>query len=266
MKNVKVQLCLWSVLLIVGLATVSARGDLVGYWSFENSANIGEDSSGQSNELTPIGDAAYADDSTRGGVLQLDGDGDYLTSATFPTGVPTGLDANYTMAMWFKYAGGSISGGGDFLIGWGTGYVAYQTTALSLYPSNGLYSMWYGSGTAFVQNISGSTAVLYDGDWHHVALTYDGNARRLYLNGELVGTKELSGGSPTANNFSIGHTLVGSAIADYDGFLDDVVICDTVLSQSEIQDVMNGNIPEPATMVIMMAGGILTVFRKRTKS
>ncbi|MHA2305131.1 MAG: LamG domain-containing protein, partial [Candidatus Hodarchaeales archaeon] len=65
--------------------------------------------------------------------------------------------------------------------------------------------------------------------WYHVAGTYDGSIMRLYLNGELVGSHEVSGISWGWNQVDLSHA--GEAL---DGLLDEVAIYNRTLSAEEI--------------------------------
>ena len=72
------------------------------------------------------------------------------------------------------------------------------------------------------------------GAWTHLAMTYDGAALRLYVNGVQVGSKPLSGNiTPTANPLWIGGN---SPYGEYfNGRIDEVRVYRAALSQAEIQ-------------------------------
>lgn len=74
----------------------------------------------------------------------------------------------------------------------------------------------------------------YNGDWHHVAGTYDGRVVKLYVDGILEGTTTHTGSiAGTTDNVNMARN---SEITDrsYDGMLDDVRIYSYALSPAEI--------------------------------
>ncbi|NLT78146.1 MAG: hypothetical protein GXX98_16630, partial [Planctomycetes bacterium] len=77
--------------------------------------------------------------------------------------------------------------------------------------------------------------VLVEGQWLHVAGTWDGAAQRLYLNGEEVATLTPSGVLGTGTMFRLS-SPDGEPL---DGMLDEVRVYDRALSGQEITAVMN---------------------------
>ncbi|MHA2074159.1 MAG: LamG domain-containing protein [Candidatus Hodarchaeales archaeon] len=71
--------------------------------------------------------------------------------------------------------------------------------------------------------------VLYEGDWQHVAGTYDGSVMRLYHDGMPIGSQEVTG-----TTFSLNWLEFSSEGAPIDGFLDEVAIYNRALSAEEI--------------------------------
>ena len=76
-----------------------------------------------------------------------------------------------------------------------------------------------------------------DGEWHHVAGTYDGSDFKLYLNGE-VDAETSPGTEPDThdNVFFIGGCDVGGYWMS--GIIDEVVLYDRSLSEKEINDLI----------------------------
>jgi len=76
--------------------------------------------------------------------------------------------------------------------------------------------------------------------WQHFAWVYDGAAVKLYVNGNLKGSKAASG-SFTSNTipFAIGRSIAGGGLNFYwGGRIDEVTAWSKALSQAEIQDMM----------------------------
>ncbi len=86
-----------------------------------------------------------------------------------------------------------------------------------------------------------SLNVIPTGTWTHLASTYDGQTFSLYVNGEMVASKAVTGQvcqSPK-NHFVVGASIHGGARNFVKGAIDDVRIFDTPLSEAEIQTYMN---------------------------
>ena len=70
--------------------------------------------------------------------------------------------------------------------------------------------------------------------WSHLALTYDGSAVRLYVNGELVNTKTKTGAITTSTTpLAIGSDSFYGQY--YNGRLDEIRVYNTALTQTQIQ-------------------------------
>jgi Concanavalin A-like lectin/glucanases superfamily len=77
------------------------------------------------------------------------------------------------------------------------------------------------------------TAALALNTWSHLAVTYDGSALRLYVNGAVVATTAVAGSIPTSNGaLRMGGNSVWGEW--FGGLLDDVRIYNRALSAGEI--------------------------------
>lgn len=80
-----------------------------------------------------------------------------------------------------------------------------------------------------------------DGDWHHIAYTYDGNDVRLYVNGEEefhVTGIELDTGVEGYTDVEIGTQMGGNP---FEGAMEDVRIFDVALSAEDIKTLSEMN-------------------------
>jgi hypothetical protein len=88
---------------------------------------------------------------------------------------------------------------------------------------------------------------LIDGNWHHLAVTFDGSNTRIYLDGVLrpitVGTGTTHGrwgNFPTPVNARIGaRALAGGNVNVFRGALDEVTLYDRALSAAEVAAIFN---------------------------
>jgi hypothetical protein len=213
---------------------------LVGYWKFDdytsgsivNSQTIGlKDSSGYNNNATAYntnGTGMSFVDGKVGGAVRFDGTDDYLS-------LPHAGGSAITMAFWVKWDWDGISrgrftrketgtGNGDFIFGEG------GTQNFGLYlgggtPSPGFYNTANGGIT--------------EGNYHHIAWTYDKTTLKIYINGVLK--KEVAVERTTdfdSDPISLGRPY-GVDTEDFKGDMDEVRIYNRVLSAVEVVALYN---------------------------
>ncbi|MEL6674467.1 MAG: FG-GAP-like repeat-containing protein [Bacteroidota bacterium] len=155
--------------------------------------------------------------------LDFDGLNDHVIVSN-PSGIPVG-DSHYTLEAWI-YA---ESMGNFGIIGYGNYGNSNQVNALRLSGSQIVHYWWDNDVRINVGDISGK--------WQHVAATYDGQERRIYLNGQLIGGGQSSNHIvPDANNLTVGKTFGNEY---FNGKLDEVRIWNVKRSQAEIQQAMH---------------------------
>ncbi|MFT4532664.1 MAG: hypothetical protein ACI9P5_000008 [Saprospiraceae bacterium] len=76
-------------------------------------------------------------------------------------------------------------------------------------------------------------------DWHHVAVTYNGNTLLLYVDGDLSGSMVTS---MTTDSFPVYIGATSESTGYYKGLLDEVIIYNKQLTQTEIRRQMNKSI------------------------
>ena len=119
-----------------------------------------------------------------------------------------------------------------------------------------------GSARGFGQN------ALSDAEWHHLVVTRSGTDVltdvAVYVDGVAMSQTALGAGSmSTADAIRIGARADGTQRAD--GGMDEVALFNTELSASDVTDLYNAAIPEPATMTLLGVGGLLALVRRRRK-
>lgn len=222
-----------AVLLLAG----SARASLVAYWPFNSAGTLGNDAAGGSS-LTASG-ATFTATGRFGGGLQLSGGGQFLSGTV--NNLPIG-DSTYTQSAWIK----PNVLGPQGIVGWGNYGAVRQVNAFRLFDSgNGFRHYWWGADL----DATGLSTTLNNGSWHHVATTYDGTTRRIYLNGVQVNADTPGANGATAANFRIGSTNNGEF---FNGSIDDVAIYNHALTAAEVASLAGGASP--------MAGPSITNF------
>jgi hypothetical protein len=94
-----------------------------------------------------------------------------------------------------------------------------------------------------VREVRGTTRVPPNA-WTHLAVTYDGSALHLYVNGTLVNTRARSGEIATSNGvLRIGGTAIREQF--FSGRIDEVRIYNRALTAAEIQSDMNTPVSGP---------------------
>jgi len=229
-----------------------SEGALVGYWNFDNPASVGQ--AQVSDNLETVGNAAYSASGRYGGGLQLDGVGDYLrkdAALSLATGLPTG-DSSFTVMAWIRTTAVARNG----IIGWGNFGTAGQVHAFRTGPTAGEELTHYSWGAAYDIDESTGSAI-FNGQWHHVAATYDSatGLKTLYFDGAQLGsTFAVPDLAITAQNFRIGATNHPFGTEEFNGTMDEMKVYNNALTLSEIQAAA---VPEPSGVTLWLIGGAL---------
>jgi hypothetical protein len=88
------------------------------------------------------------------------------------------------------------------------------------------------------RQVFNSGAGLLDGNWHHLALTYNGAALVSYIDGAQTATNPVTGAITTGSPTNIGN--YGGYYAN--GYIDDVRIYNRALSANEVKQLYSSNI------------------------
>jgi len=226
--------------LAIGLAlsmAPAAQAALVGYWTYDNGGNLGQDSSPQGNDLVASGTPTQAaGGGVFGSALELNGTNAILVpSGGFPTGVPTG-GSSYTVSTWFNPDSAANNGG---MVGWGNYGSNGQTNCTRMNGTNRIHAYWWNNdlGTPDVGNlVTGNPPA----GWHHVINTYNASTteQRIYIDGVQVAARTAAAPNVGAANFAVGKTF---GTEYFDGRLDDTAIYDTTISANQARSLGTGH-------------------------
>lgn len=199
--------------------------DYVGYWSLDSSS-VGD----------IFGDATYSR-----GVLELDGDGDYIDLGNSPA---FSLNGEFSIGAWVYKSGNSINTFGKTgtilgkEISSNTGYVLeVHDETKEDYP---LYVRCIIPGVSF----SGKTTFYSNNQiemrrWQHIFCTYDGENARIYIDGVEDSSSTASGSiSVGEDSLKIGYSKgSGNSNNYWNGSIDEVLVYNRALTAEEIEEV-----------------------------
>ena len=216
------------------LATTPTPPGLVGAWGFEEGAGTTTaDASGKGN-LGTVSGASWTTQGRYGNALSFDGSSSVVRVADSAS---LDLSTAMTLSAWIRPAATQS--------GWRT-IMQRETDAYFLNASNSVGPLRPSGGGTLggnTQFLSGPTASPVSA-WTHVAITYDGAALRLFINGTQVASQATTGAiQATDNPLWIGGN---SPYGEYfQGLIDEVRVYNRALTQADIQADMNGPVPGP---------------------
>ncbi|HRS11833.1 MAG TPA: discoidin domain-containing protein [Sedimentisphaerales bacterium] len=228
--------------LAIVLANVLQAADpsLIGWWKLdEDSGATAFDSSGNGNHGALRGSATLGVEGILRGAVLMDGDGDYIDCGSSDV---FNIRNALTLAAW-------VWADPDF------GYPDWSGIIMRGGPNIDTFALYYngpnkqlgfkttGAPTEWTASAANGAAALFDREWHHVAATYDGQTKTIYLDTAVVTTASASGQIETS---STGRLLLGAgrdlAVPTHllVGRLDDARIYSRALSVAELAAVMEG--------------------------
>ena len=212
--------------------TVNLTQGLVGHWTFDQTSGTqATDATGSHNgTLTnfPTNNSQWVTGQV-GNALDFDGSNDRVVVSDTPE---LDITDQITLAAWINVDSFSDWEG---IITKGTSNIPY---AMDLRADGSLsftanYSITGGVGTGeWLSNTKLTT-----NQWHHVAITYDGDAIRFYIDGQLdtnVVSLDLTFAT-TSQSLVLGADLTGS---HFDGSIDDARVYNRALSQADITELL----------------------------
>ena len=213
------------ILLYPARETPVSSATLVAHWLLDNNA---QDSSGNGNNGTLVGNPTWAAAGRIGAALTLDGIDDYVN---FGNGASLNITDQVTVSAWIKPDDAGNSEHNPYVAKGDTSYALKQNTSniMEFFIYDGA---WYAAN-------SQALGTEFNGTWHHVAGTYDGVQAKLYIDGVLVGSILHKGDIDSVTyDVNIGRDSQNTD-RFYDGQIDDVRIYHGALPKSEIVKLAN---------------------------
>ncbi|MBN2593732.1 MAG: hypothetical protein JXA81_09515, partial [Sedimentisphaerales bacterium] len=197
----------------------AAESNLVGWWKFdEGSGNTATDSSGNEFDI-PLVDNLWGD-GVFGGAVHFPGQGQGQRGSFVYS------DNAITVCTWVRHE--------SFVANQVERYVtAEPEIAVIRKETDGRLHFYINAGGS-LQHLRVSD-VLTEGEWHHVAGTWDGQTQRLYLDGVEIASQTPGGALGTTSGVRLSNTP-----EPLNGMLDDARIYNRALTQEEINIVMVG--------------------------
>jgi len=243
--------------------SVSSQAATIGHWEFDGGpdgspATMVPDSSGNGNVATANNGPLYSSAVPNGSGHSIALNGLNQTVAIPAAAGPLASAGSFTVEFWMRSS--AQASGQDLLVDKSHGFSDSTGWLFQTQVNSGVVYFGIGAGGGGNVNFPGinSLADLYDGEWHHLAGTYDSgtSAGEFFVDGVSQGT---FGGTYVSNNRDIrlGNTWQSSRF--FEGSLDELRISDQVLSPSEFLIA----VPEPSAVVLALVGMIGMLPRRR---
>jgi len=191
-----------------------------GIWLFdEGSGNTARDSSVSKNNGTLKGGVKWVDGKF-GKALEFDGKDGNVEVPDSDTLDVTAI----TLVAWVKSEAKQLLDGNVIVYKLSSYVLQYWSATIN--PGVFVGGQWCGSGWL-------PQAVMWDNDWHLVALTYDGTTQRFYVDGVFSGDNATCKGKIdiTTNSLTIGTGNTGF----YTGSMDEVAVFNVVLNEDDLK-------------------------------
>ena len=225
-------ICMLFLVSFLGLAlTNAASGELIGWWRLdEGSGTMAFDSSGNGNDARFEGSPMWVDEGKLGKALRFNGSSDYLAAPDSES-----LDINGDQLSIAAWINGEDWPAANHVVrkiadtGTGSIYmIRVQPDTVRVYLNTS-------AGETLVQ---GTTALTIN-EWTHIVLTYDGTQARIYVNGQLDVSMDVSGEvTESDNELRIGR---GEPAGYFMGMIDDARLYNHALTESELLSAMEGS-------------------------
>lgn len=214
--------------------------NLVAYWKLDGGSTA--DSTANAYNLTNTGASSVAGKIVDG--FSFNGTSNYMTAASnsnFNSKV-------FSISFWFKTTSTALirpiskEWNGDFRK-YGFLFNGYWNGSTTI-TSNKTISMFIGTSSGFQSNVYFTTTNSNDGNWHHVAVTFNYGVMAMYYDGVLKYSNTFSDTMPASNSAML-HVGCGYSATRYGyfpGTLDEIGFWTKELTSTEVTDLYNSGL------------------------
>ena len=221
-SRVNLYAIVWALISLCGVLTPSANADMLVFWDFDQSYYDGSDyviDTVASERLNLVNSSIVDGKLTAEGGYALGTAANNGLNVALPTGT-----SNYTLSAFLT----TTKSGAVGIISWGVRNAGHKTNSFRT-EKNGIDNYWWGDDLA----VTGYPEVI-SGFENHVVATGAGRTQTLYLNGQLIGTRNANGDRSEENRFfTVGNTVNDNRETLY-GSIDNASVYNEALEQSEI--------------------------------
>ena len=223
------------------MAKVIDDNSLIAWWSAEGSGSMAADSSSSANHGALTGDTSR-DQGVVGKAFRFDGDGDYISFGRSSKWNFLHDGSPFTISGFVAPTAANLDGGILTTIDETSTAELRHGLSLRLDGSRKLQFSIQGAGGKFPVGVHSETALPPD-EWTSIAVTFDGQTARLFMNGQLAATGETVApfvGSTAFDALSMGSIGTtsgpnGQPFSPFAGLIDEVQIYNRSLSAAEIR-------------------------------
>lgn len=252
-------------LVIVGIIALFAVGILVnpsyakidletcvGIWLFdEGKGNVARDSSGNGQDGEVLADVKWVkgmfDDA-----LVFPGKVTNTSYVRVPNNPSLDL-SEHSITAWIEVT--PTEGDWQVIVGKWEPHTLRNYTLLTYLDTGIFFAQFTSGGEAQYKTALGKTVVT-DGEWHHVACTYDGAILKAYVDGLMEGQVAAMEPDLTPGDLTIGARWAGTHPTT--GIIDDVGLFRVALEEDEIKEIMTNGLQEVLGLTAVEPLGKLT--------
>ena len=223
----------WALIFIMIGSFLTAQSPIVNY-TF--SGNVKDEASNQSAQVNAVKLTQDRHGWASSAVL-LDGEQSAITAPAFAA-----LNSDYaTVSMWTKAASLPVQGE-VFLISFGGWQERFKVSV----PSHGKV-VWTTNNSSGISDMdSGDNGIMAVGAWQHWVFVHDGAQDAIYLNGQKIAEKAVSGTlNATTQNVGIGYNNIDNANF-FHGSIDEVRMYNVALNADAVAALYAAQIATPA--------------------
>lgn len=229
--------CFISFMLLATILLFPARTmarELVLYYPFEGTGDKVADESGKGNDGSfDKGNAkrVASKENNFGKAMEFDG----KSRIAVKESNSLKIDTEISFVMWVKKAN-EAGGTGTLPRIISRAADAHELAMDSGHMKRGNFAIYFGGNPGW------TSCMPVDLDWHHIAVTFDGSAFNVYLDGEAAFNLKAGGPRTFGGTFYVGSRHELGSNEYYEGLLDELGVYAGVLTQNEVKDIMTGGV------------------------